>query len=74
MQSSQSRAAKMEAGDPTVLLDLQVRELLGLGNSNRALGVAARASACDRGLTVHSDGALSPAGLSSVADTEDLFD
>jgi hypothetical protein len=64
----------MEAGDPTVLLDLQVRARLGLGISNRDLGVAARASACDRGLAVRSDGALSPIGLSSVADTEDLFD
>jgi hypothetical protein len=37
-------------------------------------GDAARASACDRGLTVHGDVALSPIGLSSVADAEDLFD
>jgi predicted XRE-type DNA-binding protein len=38
MQSSQSRVAKMEAGDPTVSLDLLVRSLLALGASNRDLG------------------------------------
>jgi hypothetical protein len=74
VQSSQSRVAKMEAGDLTVLLDLQARSLLGLGNSNHDLDVAARAGACERGLTVPSDGSLSSDGLSSVADTEDLFD
>ena len=31
VQSSQSRIAKMEAGDPTVSLDLLVRSLLALG-------------------------------------------
>jgi DNA-binding XRE family transcriptional regulator len=35
--SSQSRVAKMEAGDPTVSLDLLVRSLLALGTSNREL-------------------------------------
>jgi hypothetical protein len=64
----------MKASDLTVLLDLQVRSLLGLGNSNRDLGVAARTSACDRDLTVQSNAALSLVGPSSVADTEDLFD
>jgi DNA-binding XRE family transcriptional regulator len=34
VQSSQSRVAKMEAGDPTVSLDLLVRSLLALGASN----------------------------------------
>jgi ribosome-binding protein aMBF1 (putative translation factor) len=38
VQSSQSRVAKMEAGDPTVSLDLLVRSLLALGASNCDLG------------------------------------
>ena len=37
MKSSQSRVAKMEAGDPTVSLDLLVRSLIALGASNRDL-------------------------------------
>lgn len=37
MHSSQSRVAKMEAGDPTVSLDLLVKSLLALGASNRDL-------------------------------------
>ena len=37
VQSSQSRVAKMEAGDPTVSLDLLVKSLLALGVSNRDL-------------------------------------
>ncbi|HEX4243116.1 MAG TPA: helix-turn-helix transcriptional regulator [Steroidobacteraceae bacterium] len=37
MQSSQSRIAKMEAGDPTVSLDLLVKSLLLLGASAREL-------------------------------------
>lgn len=37
LRSSQSRVAKMEAGDPTVSLDLLVRSLLALGTSNREL-------------------------------------
>jgi ribosome-binding protein aMBF1 (putative translation factor) len=37
VRSSQSRVAKMEAGDPTVSLDLLVRSLLALGASNREL-------------------------------------
>lgn len=35
--SSQSRVAKMEAGDPTVSVDLMVRSLLALGASDRDL-------------------------------------
>jgi DNA-binding XRE family transcriptional regulator len=35
IQSSQSRVAKMEAGDPTVSVDLMVRSLMALGASNR---------------------------------------
>ena len=37
LKSSQSRIAKMEAGDPTVSLDLLVRSLLALGASPRTL-------------------------------------
>jgi hypothetical protein len=37
MQSSQSRVAKMEAGDPSVSLDLLVKSLLALGASAREL-------------------------------------
>lgn len=37
VRSSQSRVAKMEAGDPTVSLDLLVKSLLALGASNREL-------------------------------------
>ena len=36
--SSQSRVAKMEAGDPSVSLDLQVKSLLALGISREELG------------------------------------
>jgi ribosome-binding protein aMBF1 (putative translation factor) len=37
LKSSQSRVAKMEAGDSTVSLDLLVRSLFALGTSNREL-------------------------------------
>jgi predicted XRE-type DNA-binding protein len=37
LQSSQSRIAKMEAGDPSVSLDLLIRSLLTLGISRREL-------------------------------------
>lgn len=37
VRSSQSRVAKMEAGDPTVSLDLLVKSLLALGISTRDL-------------------------------------
>lgn len=37
IKSSQSRVAKMEAGDPTVSLDLLVKSLLALGTSTRQL-------------------------------------
>jgi len=36
--SSQSRVAKMEAGDATVSIDLLVRTLLALGASRKELG------------------------------------
>ena len=37
LKSSQSRIAKMEAGDGTVSIDLLVRSLLALGTSSREL-------------------------------------
>ena len=37
VKSSQSRVAKMEAGDPSVSVDLLVRTLLALGLSQREL-------------------------------------
>ncbi len=37
VRSSQSRVAKMEAGDPSVSLDLLIRSLLALGVTNREL-------------------------------------
>jgi hypothetical protein len=37
LRSSQSRVAKMEAGDPSVSIDLLVRSLLALGTSAREL-------------------------------------
>jgi predicted transcriptional regulator len=38
MHSSQSRIAKMEAGDPSVSIDLLVKSLLALGVSKKELG------------------------------------
>ena len=38
IQSSQSRVAKMEAGDPSVSIDLLVKSLLALGVSKKELG------------------------------------
>ena len=37
LKSSQSRIAKMEAGDPTVSIDLLIRSLLALGVSPKTL-------------------------------------
>jgi predicted XRE-type DNA-binding protein len=37
LKSSQSRVAKMEAGDPSVSLDLLVRSLLAMGATREAL-------------------------------------
>ena len=37
LRSSQSRVAKMEAGDPSVSLDLLIRSLIALGASEREL-------------------------------------
>lgn len=38
IHSSQSRIAKMEAGDPTVSVDLLIRSLFALGVSKKELG------------------------------------
>lgn len=40
IQSSQSRVAKMEGGDPSVSLDLLIRSLIALGASDRDLAEA----------------------------------
>jgi ribosome-binding protein aMBF1 (putative translation factor) len=37
LKSSQSRVAKMEAGDPTVSIDLLIKSILALGASNKDL-------------------------------------
>ena len=37
LQSSQSRIAKMEAGDPSVSLDLLIKSLLSIGTSPKQL-------------------------------------
>jgi predicted XRE-type DNA-binding protein len=37
LKSSQSRVAKMEAGDPSVSIDLLVRSLLALGTPSKSL-------------------------------------
>jgi ribosome-binding protein aMBF1 (putative translation factor) len=37
LQSSQSRVAKIEAGDPSVSLDLLIRSLISLGLTDRQL-------------------------------------
>ena len=42
LKSSQSRVAKMEAGDKTVSIDLLVRALFSLGARPRDVGVALR--------------------------------
>ncbi len=43
MQSSQSRVAKMEAGDPSISLDLLIRALLTAGATREELGEVVRA-------------------------------
>ena len=40
IESSQSRVAKMEAGDPSVSVDLLIRALLALGANRRQVGRA----------------------------------
>lgn len=44
LQSSQSRIAKMEAGDPSVSIDLLIRSLFALGASKRDLARVIAAS------------------------------
>jgi predicted XRE-type DNA-binding protein len=44
LRSSQSRVAKMEAGDPSVSMDLLVRSLLALGANSKDLARAIRSS------------------------------
>ena len=44
LNSSQSRVAKIEAGDPSVTLDLLVRSLLALGATRRELAQVISAS------------------------------
>ena len=44
VKSSQSRVAKMEAGDPSVSIDLLVKTLLALGVSDKDLAEAIRTS------------------------------
>jgi len=48
LQSSQSRIAKMEAGDPSVSLDLLVRSLFALGATKRDLARVIAASKAPR--------------------------
>ena len=48
INSSQSRVAKMEAGDPSVSLDLLIRALLALGASSKDLARAITASSLPR--------------------------
>lgn len=44
INSSQSRVAKMEAGDPSVSIDLLVRSLLAMGASTEDLATAIQAA------------------------------
>lgn len=48
LKSSQSRVAKMEAGDPSVSLDLLVRSLLVMGASREALAQIITSSSVTR--------------------------
>ena len=47
IRSSQSRVAKMEAGDPSVSMDLMVKSLFGLGVSTRQVAEAITAASLD---------------------------
>ena len=59
--SSQSRVAKMEAGDPGVSMDLLVRGLLSMGVSKQELGRAVQGSA-----NVKSQGRLARTSITAV--------
>jgi DNA-binding XRE family transcriptional regulator len=65
LNSSQSRVAKMEAGDPTVSLDLLVKSLLSMGTSDRELAaIIARRQWClgneQKGAAARATTALNP--------------
>lgn len=57
LQSSQSRIAKMEAGDPSVSLDLLIRSLFALGATKRDLARIIAASKSSRVGQVHTKAA-----------------
>ena len=44
--SSQSRVAKIEAGDPSVSFELLVRSLLGMGSSVAQIGAVIAKAGC----------------------------
>ena len=46
IKSSQSRVAKMEAGDPSVSIDLLIRSLIALGATKRELAKVISSSQC----------------------------
>jgi DNA-binding XRE family transcriptional regulator len=46
IESSQSRVAKMEAGDPSVTMDLLVRSLLSLGATPKDIAEAISLGSC----------------------------
>ena len=48
LKSSQSRVAKMEAGDPSVTLDLLIRSLLALGATKRTVARTIEAASLPR--------------------------
>ena len=48
LKSSQSRVAKMEAGDPSVSLDLLIRSHLALGGSQQELAILIGADTTNR--------------------------
>ena len=64
LQSSQSRVAKMEAGDPSVSLDLLVRSLFSLGASRRDL---AQFIAASKSSLLHKSKGLLPALVAKKA-------
>jgi transcriptional regulator with XRE-family HTH domain len=47
IESSQSRVAKMEAGDPSVSMDLLVRSLLSLGATPKEIAEAITMGSCE---------------------------
>lgn len=57
LKSSQSRIAKMEAGDPSVSLDLLIRSLFALGATKRDLARVIAASKAPRETQGHAKAA-----------------